>query len=512
MGYDGFLGYIDENDPMPDDARACIDRFLVLSKEEQNMYISMYDNNTDYAEKTDEFGKVIPYNLDSWIKTALKYIKGFDKSDCLNYALKKSVDNINSIKITNNKQYYNYVFLVNKKNILYNPELFDHLVNDKFYLTNYTISFRDNNNIANIIDVDSTAEINHPTLVGNDTYCFGIKTTQEYPTNKLFKGKLSYINEVANMNFVIAPYDANYFNGSITKVEIASFYELESKDNLMIPAGTKIKIPKDDIEDLNDLQDIADINRAIKDGDIIKVKSLINKDNSSPCNAPKNDNIITSTISIEDAEEAGNNYNSKIVNDTINSIKDAIDKESSVISCTNCGDKIEVTLSNGKVINIPHHELAPNKNTSVDNHISWDQFFMGVAELAAKRSKDPSTKVGACIVKDNHIISTGYNGMPFTALDNNDKVYPWDRGTTKEDSKYSYVVHAEMNAILSSPVSVRGATMYVTLTCCNECAKAIVQSGITKIIYLNDRDDDIFKIGKKILNNAGVSMVKYSQK
>lgn len=180
--------------------------------------------------------------------------------------------------------------------------------------------------------------------------------------------------------------------------------------------------------------------------------------------------------------------------------KYAIDKSTANINSYKCPGKSE-------------EESLNNIDESDDNSIiTWDEFFMGVAKLAAKRSKDPSTKVGAVIVRDNHIISTGYNGMPFTMEMNNDSVYPWERGTCKEDSKYSFVVHAEMNAILSSPVPVAGGTLYCTLSPCNECAKAIVQSKIAKVIYLKSRDEDIFNIGKNIIKNAGIMIVSYNDK
>ena len=104
MAYDGFLGLINEEDPIPSDVRDCIDRFLLLPKDEQNIYFSMYDNKIDYSEKKDEFGKIIPYSLSEWIKTALDHIKGFDNDDCTNYALSKSVANINSFKIIDKKE------------------------------------------------------------------------------------------------------------------------------------------------------------------------------------------------------------------------------------------------------------------------------------------------------------------------------------------------------------------------------------------------------------------------
>ena len=109
------------------------------------------------------------------------------------------------------------------------------------------------------------------------------------------------------------------------------------------------------------------------------------------------------------------------------------------------------------------------------DYISWDEYFMGIAMLAARRSKDPSTQVGACIVsQDNIIISTGYNGMPKGCSDDE---YPWER--VGEDTKYPYVVHAELNAVLNANGrDLRGSKLYVALFPCNECAKAIIQSGV----------------------------------
>ena len=120
------------------------------------------------------------------------------------------------------------------------------------------------------------------------------------------------------------------------------------------------------------------------------------------------------------------------------------------------------------------------------DYISWDEYFMGVAMLAARRSKDPSTQVGACIVSpDNIIISTGYNGMPKGCSDDE---YPWER--VGEETKYPYVVHAELNAVLNaSGRDLRGSKLYVALFPCNECAKAIIQSGVKEVVYLSDKYD-----------------------
>ncbi|MDY3739713.1 MAG: dCMP deaminase family protein [Selenomonadaceae bacterium] len=136
--------------------------------------------------------------------------------------------------------------------------------------------------------------------------------------------------------------------------------------------------------------------------------------------------------------------------------------------------------------------------------ISWDDYFMGVALLSAQRSKDPNTQVGACIVNDDrHIVGVGYNGMPNGTKD---AEAHWEREGDFENTKYAYVVHSELNAILNSNGSVKGCTIYVSLFPCNECAKAIVQSGIKEIVYLSDKYDGTpaNRVSKMILSSAKV--------
>ena len=141
------------------------------------------------------------------------------------------------------------------------------------------------------------------------------------------------------------------------------------------------------------------------------------------------------------------------------------------------------------------------------DYINWDEYFMGIAMLAARRSKDPSTQVGACIVsQDNIIISTGYNGMPKGCSDDE---FPWDR--TGEDTKYPYVVHAELNAILNANGrDLRGSRLYVALFPCNECAKAIIQSGVKEVLYLSDKyaTTPSTQASKRMLNAAGVKLTQ----
>ena len=149
----------------------------------------------------------------------------------------------------------------------------------------------------------------------------------------------------------------------------------------------------------------------------------------------------------------------------------------------------------------------------MNDRISWDSYFMGIAKLVRERSEDPCCKVGACIIKDNKIISTGYNGMPSRSEHG---IYPWTKGDTDPTkNKYFYVVHAELNAILNSEKSLKGSTLYVTKFPCNECAKAIIQSGISKVIFTDDislenlQKDDKFIATCNMLMNSYIVVNEY---
>ena len=143
------------------------------------------------------------------------------------------------------------------------------------------------------------------------------------------------------------------------------------------------------------------------------------------------------------------------------------------------------------------------------DYISWNEYFMGVAILAAQRSKDPNTQVGACIVSnDNKILSIGYNGMPLNCSDDD---FTWERDTA-DDNKYFYTVHSELNAILNyRGGSLEGSKIYVTLFPCNECAKAIIQAGIKTLIYREDKyaQTPSVRASKRMLNAAGVRYYQY---
>ncbi len=141
-----------------------------------------------------------------------------------------------------------------------------------------------------------------------------------------------------------------------------------------------------------------------------------------------------------------------------------------------------------------------------EGYLSWDEYFMGVALLSAQRSKDPGTQVGACIVgQDNKILSVGYNGMPIGCSDDD---MPWDRDGDPLNTKYLFVCHAELNAILNHGRSgLAGSKVYTTLFPCNECAKAIIQAGIREVIYLQDKyaKTDSVIASKRMFDMTGVT-------
>lgn len=142
------------------------------------------------------------------------------------------------------------------------------------------------------------------------------------------------------------------------------------------------------------------------------------------------------------------------------------------------------------------------------NYISWDEYFMGIALLSGKRSKDPSTQVGACIVnEENKIVGVGYNGFPQGC---SDEEFPWEREGEFLETKYPYVCHAELNAILNSIKTTKNCKIYVGLFPCHECAKAIIQSGITEVVFLSDKycGTESDRASKKMFQHAGV---KYRQ-
>lgn len=145
-----------------------------------------------------------------------------------------------------------------------------------------------------------------------------------------------------------------------------------------------------------------------------------------------------------------------------------------------------------------------------EGYISWDEYFMGIAILSGERSKDPNTQVGACIVgSDNRILSVGYNGFPNGC---SDELFPWAREGSELETKYPFVAHSELNAILNyRGGSLEGSKLYVSLFPCNECAKAIIQAGIRTVIYDSDKYDGTpgNVASKRMFDAAGVEYIQY---
>lgn len=142
-----------------------------------------------------------------------------------------------------------------------------------------------------------------------------------------------------------------------------------------------------------------------------------------------------------------------------------------------------------------------------EGYLCWDDYFMSIALLSGKRSKDPNTQVGACIVNKNNVIeSIGYNGLPKGCSDDE---FPWEKEGEMLNTKYPFVVHAELNAILNAKgKDLSGCKIYVALFPCNECAKAIIQSGISEVVYLSDKysNTDSVKASKMMFKCAGVEL------
>ncbi len=154
------------------------------------------------------------------------------------------------------------------------------------------------------------------------------------------------------------------------------------------------------------------------------------------------------------------------------------------------------------------------KTVNREDFISWEEYFICLAKISALRSKDPNTKVGACLVDENNkVISLGYNGMPIGCLDSK---MPWKRDSKDWlNTKYPFVCHAELNAILNCSGKIpENATLYTTLFPCNECAKALIQSRIKKIIYEEDKYDGSKSniAAKKMFKMVGVILKKYQNK
>lgn len=158
-------------------------------------------------------------------------------------------------------------------------------------------------------------------------------------------------------------------------------------------------------------------------------------------------------------------------------------------------------------------KVADERVCKRDDYIEWQEYFMGVARLSAQRSKDPNTQVGACIVNpDMRIVGIGYNGMPTGCCDDS---LPWERQGSFLETKYAYICHAEMNAIMNKNSSdLKNCTMYVDFFPCNECAKLIIQAGIIRVVYMRDKykDQPAFIASRNLLIMTGVDLVQFTPK
>lgn len=189
--------------------------------------------------------------------------------------------------------------------------------------------------------------------------------------------------------------------------------------------------------------------------------------------------------------------------------KRAIDEVEIGVAKENTADQnFPKKICNGNGVNCirdsPEDEVSPNKKRS--DYLEWPEYFMAIAFLSAQRSKDPASQVGACIVnREKKIVGIGYNGMPNGCSDDQ---LPWQRVADDPlDTKYPYVCHAELNAILNkNSADVKDCTMYVALFPCNECAKLVIQSGISHVIYMSDKyhDKPEFVASRRLLDMAGV--------
>jgi len=180
----------------------------------------------------------------------------------------------------------------------------------------------------------------------------------------------------------------------------------------------------------------------------------------------------------------------------------------------NGGQRTDIVQLSERLDHMTTGENGMESNKKRSDCLSWDDYFMAVALLSAQRSKDPRTQVGACIVDDqNRIVGIGYNGMPRGCSDDE---LPWGRtGKSPLDTKYLYVVHAEMNAILNTNKSdLTGCRLYVALFPCNECAKLIIQAGIKTVIFMSDKyhDNDHFIASRTLLDMAGVETRQHKPK
>lgn len=154
------------------------------------------------------------------------------------------------------------------------------------------------------------------------------------------------------------------------------------------------------------------------------------------------------------------------------------------------------------------------QNIEIKSDVEWDQLFMEKVYLIAKKSKDPRTKIGAVLVKNNVAILEGFNGFPR-------KVKDYRSRYEDREIKYKLVVHAEANSVFVAAklgISIDGATCYTQGMPCNECCKALLQGGIKEIVIhsrwpsMGPKWEEAAKWSELMCDEAGIKVRQFYQK
>ena len=314
---------------------------------------------------------------------------------------------------------------------------------------------------------------------------------------------LSNTTPNTEMNIAKAVYEAILFADlNFYKNRNRIYYtEFEAGPLSMMDNDTKCKIKEINIDSITVNFIVDDVLIPVESADISLYKFVNDKDSTY--------DYFSEGIAVKYSKK-----NKKVINKLAKIVLDPkVEYHIDLMSYNPLLDIIQVVISTKPVSDFDNSDKhnKPKKDDIVDNkgkrkdYISWTEFFIGVAKMAAKRSKDPSTQVGCCIVKDNKILSVGYNGFPNGCSDDE---FPWNSKPIDNpiDVKDYYVVHAELNAILNSGNvrELKGATLYTTLYPCNECAKAIIQCGIKNVCYIEKRESNATLATERMFMNCGI--------
>lgn len=342
-----------------------------------------------------------------------------------------------------------------------------------------------------------------PIPSGYQTFCFDRDETIQFVNKELFPVKAGDVINLITQRGA----ENRFFNPMIHDFNRTNLFNIKKEDekmkNYVMLCRGKESFIFDNLDNNTTEKIIFTINDKfpIKFGDVIKYCYFIDENNGNPL---KFCSYIIATIGNCDMENIREHMEANHDNKHLSVLEGTT--KIIITKCMKCVDGKPEVYDDIQYINKKENKCSGKRK----DYISWHEYFMGVANLAAYRSKDPSTQVGACIVDtDNTILSIGYNGFPRGCSDDE---FPWGRdGNNAYDTKYMYVAHAELNAILNSNgKSLKGSTLYVSLFPCNECAKAIIQSGIKHIIYQSDKyaDSQSTKASKRMLDAAGVEYIQ----